>query len=607
MPEFLAICRFVFAAAMLLLPGYLAARLCRVRARWALAYPLSSVILFCVIFWIHASGFYLNFGAIAWAELIICAGLAIAIKKSRPVSIEPVELSVWHTADKCLIGFAAIMVALLIWRSLMAPLAGFDTYFRWNFLAQQILRYGRYDFYPPIKPADFQKYFYVDAIPPLVPFTYWWLYVAIGASWAKITVIPVALQYISCLAIVYHIARHLAGNRAGTLAAAALASSSLFFRDVAIAQESGLTALAMAGLLYSLCVYRQTTGGCIITGAMVALAAMSREYGCAFIVIGCVALTGRPWWRITLLCLVAFLLIGPWYMRTWLLTGNPFYSVPFFKANVNPVIGSLLKYCRQTLGITNWTAGAWCSMLAYFLEASILQWTVGLFGLFMLVRREKNRNTLTLCTATILVIALWLYAVGNSGGGPWYSTRVLSPALVALSITVALALARIPFPLLTGAIGVYAILCALVTAWIYPAEISSLPSQKWMAFGASPWLHTQPSESVGSYLSQARFPHSQQILSPDAYLYVGLLPAGYTVTPPWRPDLQFLFDPKITAEEDCKRLIAMHITAVEFDPGAFNTIFLDSISNFFHQLYHDPHGYQPLVRIGDGGILLLPK
>lgn len=614
---FVVCLRLIYALAMLLVPGLLIARLGRVRAKIWLAFPLSLIALFWCIFLIHACGFRLAFAKVAVAEALLCIALGSAVMFSARGDAEPQiqfdQTAGWRKLDKLFITFAVIMLLILIVRMLVAPLYGFDTSFRWDFLAEQIFRYGRYDFYPPRTPGDFAKYFYIDAIPPTVSFSYWWLYSAAGAHWTRLTVIPVVLQYLSAAGLVYHLAKRFGGVRAGSFAVAALASSFLYFHAVAIGQETGLTALAMAALLYVMLIESTNLRACAIAGAMGALAALSREYGWSFLAIGVVALfpanrrIGRP----VVFLLIAIVLAAPWYIRTWLLTGNPFFSIPFFNFPVNSVLGQLLKFDRHMLGISTWSLGNWGNIVAYLFETGPMQWTLGLFGIFVLCRFTRarfGRAGWVALTATALLVALWLYSVGNTNGGPWFSTRVLSPALLVLSVTAGIEFSRLRRLLpWAGGLWICAGIGSLLAAWAYPVPLDYLTPARMLVAIAKPYVSDQRADQLGAMLAKEDFPRSQRVLSANAYLYIALLPHGYLVTPPWDPEVFFLFDPRISAADACRRLVHLGITAVEFDPYSMNTIFLDQNSNFFKAVYHDPQAFAQLANVGDWRILLIPK
>jgi hypothetical protein len=418
------------------------------------------------------------------------------------------------------------------------------------------------------------------------------------------------LQYVSTLGLTYEVGKKLGGRRAGSFAAAALASSLLFLGSEAMGQETGLTALAMAGLLYATIDSSPMLSDCVVAGMMAALAALSREYGWAFLICGIVALaqTSRPGKRLATFVLASAILAGPWYVRTWWLTGNPFYSIPFLGMNVNPVLGGMLRYFRQEFGITTWTAASWGSMLGYLLLTGLVPWTIGSVGIVALFRGRKSRDVRIawiLIASSAVAIGLWAYSVGNSGGGVWYSTKVLSPAMVVFSIAAGAGFAWASRLAIAQLIWGYAIVTTLAGAGVYPFSALPMPAGQWM-FSAMGSLAPQRVERAGVLLGQVGFPHSWKILSADAYLYVALRHDGYVVMPVWSPEVSFLFDPSVSAAEARRRLIGMGIRAVDFDPDSLNTPFLNRRSNFFLHLYHDPRGYHPLVHLDDWGILELP-
>src|SRR5262249_23832904 len=129
------------------------------------------------------------------------------------------------------------------------PLSGFDTCFRWDALARAMLAYESLSFYPPLSHEDFQIYLFPDGIPPLVSAVYWFLYAAWGVPSPAWTAIPVVLQVVSGAGLTWYAARARFGESGGWLALLALLSSPLFLSGVAIGQETGYTALSVAGQL----------------------------------------------------------------------------------------------------------------------------------------------------------------------------------------------------------------------------------------------------------------------------------------------------------------------------------------------------------------------
>src|SRR5260370_27486398 len=140
-------------------------------------------------------------------------------------------------------GFVGVVLFV---HSAVSPLMGGDMSFRWDFLAQRLLALGRFDFYPPLSAPDFRTYFFVDGIPPMVSFTYWWLYASAGRYMPSLISIFVAAQFACTLTFTYGTASVVFSRRAGILAAAILAASPLYFRSGVLGPETVLTALAIA-------------------------------------------------------------------------------------------------------------------------------------------------------------------------------------------------------------------------------------------------------------------------------------------------------------------------------------------------------------------------
>src|SRR6185312_9668244 len=145
----------------------------------------------------------------------------------------------------------------------------------------KILALRQFSFYPPLTPGDFRTYFYVDGIPPMVSFTNWWLYVSAGAYRPALLAIFVAAQFAGSLAFTYGAAAALFSRRTGILAAAILAACPLFFRSIVLGQETGLTALAIAAMVYFLVTAQRPDDvrAMISAGLAAALCALAREYG----------------------------------------------------------------------------------------------------------------------------------------------------------------------------------------------------------------------------------------------------------------------------------------------------------------------------------------
>ncbi len=72
--------------------------------------------------------------------------------------------------EKLLLGIISLLGVIFALRVTLAPECGFDSIFRWDFLAERMLYLRNFKFYPPMTAADFRIYPYADGIPPLVSF-----------------------------------------------------------------------------------------------------------------------------------------------------------------------------------------------------------------------------------------------------------------------------------------------------------------------------------------------------------------------------------------------------------------------------------------------------
>jgi hypothetical protein len=365
--EFARTAALVLAVALgFFLPGYAISILLKSRARWCSAFLVSVLVLFHGIFWLAVLGVRLSFGAVLAHQVLwtLAAGAA-AWKWGR--SDEPVkgksllsQVSSSLTApDACaaLLMAAGVMVGVMLLRSALAPLMGADTNFRWDFLAHRMAELGHFRFYPPLTAADFKLYFVIDGIPPLVQFSYWWLYAAWGSHAPAITSIFVATQYAVAIALTYRAAAALGSTWGGAAAAAVLATSPLFYYATVIGQETGLTPAATAGTVFFLVSANgdRDWRAMVLAGAAAAVGALSREYGCILVFVGVVISIwrGHRLAATAVFAAVAMALAAPWYLRTWGLSGNPFYSNAVGRIfAVNPVYSGMLRATEERLALS---------------------------------------------------------------------------------------------------------------------------------------------------------------------------------------------------------------------------------------------------------------
>jgi hypothetical protein len=577
------------------LPGSLIARRLGHPLWWASGFLFSLLILFHCVFWTGLLDIPIRLQTILPCLAAICAAAAWWARGSlKPVKTaeaaqvrqppensprrgskkpaKTVDPAQWDTTDRVLLLASALAGLALVARAALSPLIGFDTTFRWDFLAQRILALGNFSYYPPLTPEDFRAYFYVDGIPPLVSFGNWWIYASAGRHQPALLAVFVAAQFACTLAFTYGAAAALFSRRAGVLAAAALAACPLFFNAVVIEQETGLTALGIAATLYFL--VRAKLPGDVpamaAAGLAAAVTALSREYGWIAVAAGVVVLLWRrfPWQQAAIFAAVAIVAAGPWYLRNWAIAGNPLYSMRVGPFAVNPIHDGIMQYYQTVFGPGRWTPDALGALVGLLLTLAPLQLIVGIPGA---ATRFRERGYLAVTAALLGVV--WLQSIGFTSGGVDKSMRVLSPALAVLSIAAAGILERWR----TAAAAVILAFMAWTVAQgsVFPGPFSTWPEASFQAL-------LKPTEfQIADQLAGA-LPAGSRILTDNAYMHAALADRGIDVVPVWSPEVRFLYSSP--PEESDRRLRELRIGTIAYYPGSLNTRYLSANSKFYAEL-----------------------
>jgi hypothetical protein len=586
----------------LFLPGFFIAKYFRHPLWWASAFTISLVILFHSIFWLGVFGVSITLWTVLPILLAASAG-AFWLQRKFSIPPEPDPAPPLTRQDWILILSSGFVGVVLLVHSAIAPTMGGDTPFRWDFLAQRLLALGKFDFYPPLTPADFRTYFFVDGIPPLISFTHWWLYASAGRYLPSLTCVFVAAQFACTLAFTYGAASAVFSRRAGVLAAAILAACPLYFRSIVLGQETGLTALSIAATIYFVVTARRPhdVPAMVSAGLAAALCALSREYGWIALIAGAIALLWRrhPLKQAIVFGAVATAAAAPWYARNWILAGNPFYSLKFLSFAVNPIHDSIMRYYSASLGVQHWTGSNWASLFFLLLVFATFQFLAGIPGGF-----ARFRSHGYLLVIALLLVGVWILSAGYTSGGVLASTRVLSPALVVLSITGAGVLEqltrRAPWRTAIVVVIVAGQIWTAAQGAIYPKDPFTLPPGQWLA-NAFPRID-QPAEFQVRDQLVRLLPAGYRVLSDSAYLHAALVDTGIEVVPVWSPEVGFIFSS--TPEESEKRLRALRIGSVVCYPLTMNMAYLTSVSPFYASL---PERWRPLAQVGNFLFVLGPK
>jgi hypothetical protein len=596
-----------FAILLALAPGYFLSRLLGSRAPWASALVVSLLVLFLGVFLIGVCGLPVRLGTVAAYLAGMTLVTVIAAWRWSP-PIPPLLAGEKGNAlsglRRIALGAVAVVGAGLLLRCTLWPLTGYDTVWRWDFLARRVLESGRFDFYPPLTPHDFAVYPYPEAIPPLVSFAYWWLYAAAGRHVAALTALLVVAQYAAVAWLTYRTAAALFTKRAGLLAVLVLSTSPLFYRSLAIGQETGLTALAMIALTYFIVSAGEGTDyrAMVLAGLSAALGALAREYGWAFLACGLVVLRGRRrgWKEAAVFIATAGLVAAPWYLRTLLLTGNPLYSNRLLGLPVNPVLAPMMDSFRERLGVSRWTLSEWAGLGRFLLEQAPVQLLLGPVAALVFVPRHGY-----LGLAVVVVAALFLSSVGYTSGGTLYAARVLAPAVVLLSVMAGALIDRLRSRAALTLVGLLlAVLFAraAVYAAIYPAAVfpaaRAVPPLAWpqAALYREPDAPVTPGrrEEELPHLLAGRLPAGTRLLAENTYAFAALDGSEFEVVMVWSPEVFFLFDRELDAAEMRRRLRQLNVRAVVYNEDSLSTHYLRRES----PLYADaPAGWKVLAAV----------
>lgn len=579
----------------LILPGYLVGRLLRSRAPWAGALPLSMVVLLAGVLVLDAFGLPVRFATVlAWETLVLLglgAGLWSQARKQPAPAVAREAGPVAGVSrfalpwSGLLIGGIALVGMLAVWRGFLAPLSGGDMVFRWEFLARQILRHESLAFYPPVSAEDFKSYFYPDGFAPIVSTSIWWVYAALGRALPEAVVPLVLAQYAATLVLVFRIAEKLHSRPAGWLAAATLAATPLYFRSVLIGQETGLTALAVAGSVHALVHMegRRDLPAATLAGLLAASGALAREYGPALLACGLLVLAWRrARWPVLMVFLAAAgLLVSAWLVRNSLRAGNPLYSHSLGLFPVNPVVSGLAEVYQRIFGLGSLPGEAWLWLARRLMSEAGWVTLVGIPAGIWLARRQGF-----LVVGAAVGIGLWLLSVGYTSGLILYSMRVLSPALVLLAIPVGIALAHLSTTPAHARVVSLLLGLSLLHAAGWSAAFPSDPEETgWRAALAGtfrPAPRSVPEHDLPKVLEET-LPAWMRILAENARAHAVLVNAGapHELVPVWSPEVAFLFDRTLTPWQQRLRLRERGITAVLFYPDSANTTYLMEASPFY--------------------------
>lgn len=325
------------------------------------------------------------------------------------------------------------MGVVAAWKAIAQPLSGADVDFRWNHLAEMMVKTGGLSFYPSTTSRDFLTYFWADGIPPLISSLYAWCYLMVGETNRIWTAIPVLMQWVAAMVLLRTLGRYWGGKAGGDWALLIGGASFLLQFAFNLGQETTCTAVGTGLMVLGLLRESKTSGAANIgiAAAGAALVAASREYGWAIAAAGItvhVALIWcgeRKWRRLAGWSLLA--IPATWYVRTWVLSGNPWLSLSMGGLlPVNPVFAEWLQGYREIYGGILTSISGWAEIGRLWIISSapaLAGCVAGVLGL------RKQTGWWIGPIVGGAVVGCWLLSVPYTAGGVFYSMRVLSPLL----------------------------------------------------------------------------------------------------------------------------------------------------------------------------------
>jgi hypothetical protein len=548
--------RLTLLLAGLLGPGSMVLRALRLPWSLAASFVTSGALLYVLMI-----GFSINGAPVALPSVGLSLVLVALLARLVPIRTTPTTISSSFACFTRLGGWTALYAAfwlIVVWRLATQPLTGPDVCFRWSWLAEQIVNSGSLDFYPPRSGGDFIRYFWAESIPPGVAGLYTWAYLCGGGTHALWTSPVVALQLLSLHELVWRLGHRWGGEVVARRAVVLAAACPLLTWSALIGQETGLTAVAVCGLAWSLAHLREADGArwAVLAGIFAVSAASTREYGIAFafaaVLLG--MLSRAPQRHGLILALVALPLALAWPLRVWWLTGNPFHSLDlagWFPVNPGFIAWSTVFHSPHAHTLA--TGADWLGLGRY-----LLLWALpAVLGLVILGRLLIRRLSDVYAPAVLIFLSctLWFCSLPYTAGGLFYSLRVLSPALALLAVLAAYGLTSwLP----AAAHRVVITTCALLLAESLPKTLV-LPQNPYLTAPRN-WHHAgrQFTDSVRD-VEQAMLdtfqtlPAPKQILTDNAGFPRVFARIGVEVIPLWSPDVAWLFDPNLPAEEIARR------------------------------------------------------
>lgn len=574
--------RFLLLVAGLLVPGSMALRALRLPWSLAASFLISSAMLYMTVLVFTWTG-----TTISVTNLAIALGVVALAGRVAPMRGLPPPLA---SSLSCFSGMEAwrplylAFWTIVVYRLVTQPLSGPDVSFRWSYLAEQMLKFGSLNFYPPRSGSDFTRYLWAESIPPGIASLYAWAYGCAGSKLALWTSPIVGLQLLSLHELIWRLAQRWGGELAARRAVLLAAACPLLTWAVLIGQETGMTALSVVGIVWCLQNARERNGRSwmILAGICCVAAASTREYGPIFAVVAivCALVLRLPARHAGCLATVAIPFSLAWPARVWMLTGNPFFSL-----NVGGIFPTNAVFIEWSESFHQNSAKAFSTAADWFaLDRYLVLWAlpavVGVGALLFLVLR-KVKETRVATVFIVLTIALWYASVAHTAGGLFYSLRVLSPAYALLAVAAGYGLGFVNWSRNATGLISFAITLLLVEALpktlVLPENPYRLPFTEWAQAGDRLGHVVRPSATkLENIISALPLGARRRILSDNGGLPRDLADSNIQIVPLWSPEVAFLFDKALKPQEIARRWKESHLSFIVISKASPTRDFIET-------------------------------
>lgn len=546
-----AVVRWFVLVAGLLGPGAAILRALRLPRSLAGAFAGSAVALHASVLGLATAGVTVRFTTLAASLLVVTVGALVIGSRRAPRPVPAPDPG--DTFPTLFAGLGRgwplylVFWGIVIFRAVGQPLSGPDVDFRWSWLAEQILRTGTLEFYPPHRAADFAVYFWPESIPPGLAALYAWAYGCGGNFLAQWTTPVVLLQFLALHELLWRLGHRLGGLTAARAAVFACAACPLLNWSFFIGQETGLTTVALLGLVFAVFQAAETgvASWAFLAGLFAAVGASAREYGPVFPVFGAFALFAFPNSRrfVGRFLLTAAPLAVAWMARCLIRTGNPFYSLPIgslFPTNEFFSEWRQFDRARTASPFTTLTGiFAVLRLFALFAPAALLGWLV--------LPASRDRRAQVALAGSLLFLALWLWSVPYTVGGLFYSQRVAAPAVALGAVAAGVLFSRLRAgPATLVSIGLLAV--TLPQTLTLPENASRIPLREWAGLGqrhADEAAKSQQTSAIAAALNG----RGRTIAADNAGHQARLAAHGITVVPLWSPAVAWVLNPALSPAE----------------------------------------------------------